>query len=69
MAGQTLQLLYSERINLEVICALLHRYGSGWNVGGDCLIGWGKTAVLMALFCLIMAVIVIAVLTSVYCTA
>jgi len=32
------------------------------------LIGWGKTALLMALFCLIMAAIVIAVLTSVCCT-
>jgi len=44
-----LQLLYSGLINLGVIFALLHRYDSGWSVGGDGLIGWGKTAVLMAL--------------------
>ena len=42
-----LQLLCSGLINLGVIFALLHRYG--WSVGGDGLIGWGKTAVLMAL--------------------
>jgi hypothetical protein len=45
-----LQLLYSGLIILGVIFALLHRYGSGWSVGDDGLIGWGeKTAVLMAL--------------------
>ena len=35
------------RVNLGVICGLLHTFGGDWCVRGDGLIEWGKTAVLM----------------------
>jgi len=54
--------------NSRVICALLHRYGSGCSVGGDGLIGWGEDCSVDGTIDLIRAVVVIAVLTSVYCT-